>query len=561
MLKITMSLIIVFSVARIVAAKTRRKMKKNLLALLSIGAISAMSTLADAKCSSSSANSNSCDHEATGKTTLANTQPHFTSVTPELVSALRSDFNHAREDGKAGAMQFVLFGSRSTNKGDLARYFFPDAKEELVTVETGPDAGKIGFNEGKQDLLAQNFNIYTEDGDFKSTIKIAPQQSVVGLGLYYRQSFWKLHDRGRGFWLSLSAPITHMKNNMNLTEVIESDSPANPLASPDAVNSMIAALNQPSWNFGKISTCAMKKTGLADIEFKIGYEWLQHEPAHMETYIGAILPTSNKQSGEYVFEPIIGRGKHAGLMFGSSLGIDIWENAGGDKMIRFELANHSEYQFDKHEVRSFDLKNKPWSRYIDLYASEEQAQEAALNPGGFGQTLATPGINILTQKVKVTPGLVHDINSAFVFSVRKFEGEVGYNFFARRAECVKLACPWQEGPALKHFNGLGTTNPIRNIQGNPYLEQVVLNNNQDLPLIPVQLNKYSTSVIKENDLDMQSATTPCLLSNTLYATLGYRCDEREYPILGSVGGSYTFSKNNDAVLRRWTLWGKVGVAF
>jgi len=197
-----------------------------------------------------------------------------------------------------------------------------------------------------------------------------------------------------------------------------------------------------------------------------------------------------------------------------------------------------------------------------MYASEEQALEASLKPTDpFSKTLATPGINVLTQKVKVTPGLIHDINSAFVFSVRKFEGEVGYNFFARRAECVKLACPWQEGPALKHYNGIGETNPIRNIQGNPYREQVVLSNNQSLQLIPVVRDDYSTSIIKETDLDLQSATTPCLISNTLYGTLGYRCDEREYPILGSVGGSYTFSKNNDAVLRRWTIWGKVGVAF
>jgi len=528
-------------------------MKKKLLTLLSI---STLSTLILADCSSSS--TNSCNHEATGKTTLANTQPHFTSVTPELVSTLRSDFNHAREDGKSGAVQFVLFGSRSTNKNDLARYFFPDAKTELTVVETGPVTGGIGFNNGEQDLLAQNFNIFTVNGDFKSVISIAPQQSVVGLGLYYRQSFWKMHDRGRGFWLSASAPITHMKNNMNLSEVVETDSAADPTQDPAAVNSMIAAFNQPEWNFGKITTCSMKKTGLADIELKLGYEWLQHEPAHMETYIGFIIPTSNKQNGEYVFEPIIGRGKHAGVMFGSSLGLGIWENGEGDKSIRFELANHTEFLFDRKQIRSFDLKNKPWSRYIDMYINQEQAQLALTDADAI---LATPGINILTQHVKVTPGLVHDINSAFVFSVRKFEGEVGYNFFAKRAECVKLACPWIEGPSLKHSNGNGQTNPIRNIQGNPFLEQVVLNNDSSLPLIPIEFTNYATYTIKETDLDLQSATTPCLLSNTLYGTLGYRCDEREYPILGSVGGSYTFSKNNDAVLRRWTLWGKVGLAF
>jgi hypothetical protein len=200
---------------------------------------------------------------------------------------------------------------------------------------------------------------------------------------------------------------------------------------------------------------------------------------------------------------------------------------------------------------------------MSLYANVEQATEALTIGGLLGKNLFTPGINILTQDVKVTPGLVHNTNSAFVFSFRRFEGEVGYNFFAKRAECVKLACPWQEGPAIKHFIGTGTTNPIRTIQGSPYLEQVV--SNLDAPpgliLIPVIIDNYETSVIKETDLDLESAATPCLLSNTLYAALGYRNDEREYPVFGTGGASYTFSKNNNAVLRRWTLWGKVGFAF
>ncbi len=502
----------------------------------------------------------SSEHEASCRTTLESIQPNFTSVTPELVSAVRSDFNHAREDGHAGCVQFVLFGGKSTDKEDLARYFFPDAQDSLLVVETGPKPGAIGFNNGEQNLLAQNFNIFTVDHNFKSTITLAPQQSTIGLGLYWRQSFWKNHDRGRGFWLSLSSPITHVKNNMNLTEKIESDSAPDLTESPNAVNSMVAAFNQPDWKYGKITQQSMTKTGLADIEFKIGYEWLQHEPAHMESYLGFIIPTGNKQNGKYVFQPIVGRGGYPGIMFGSSLGLEIWGNDARDKTIRFELANHSEYLFNRTQRRSFDLKNKPWSRYISVYANEEQAQEAA-TATEFGTTIATPGINVFTQKVKVTPGLAHNVNSAFVFRCGKFEGEVGYNFYAKRAEHVKLADKWIEGPALKHFIGEGNTNPIRNIQGNPYLEQRVENQEDDLELIPVTVADYETSVIKVTDLDLHSASTPCLLSSTLYGTVGFRCNEREYPIIASFGGSYTFSKNNDAVLRRWVLWGKVGLAF
>src|SRR5205814_7945427 len=134
--------------------------------------------------------------------------------------------------------------------------------------------------------------------------------------------------------------------------------------------------------------------------------------------------------------------------------------------------------------RSFDLKNKPWSRYISVYANEEQAQEAA---DSLDTTLATPGINVFTKSLKITPGLAHNINTAFVFTCRTFEGEIGYNFYAKRSEHAKLACCWVEGPAIKHFNGLGETNPIRDITGNPYLEQIVFNNDEDLLLIPVAL--------------------------------------------------------------------------
>jgi hypothetical protein len=537
--------------------------KKQLLTSLSLSCIALLSGTVLGKCSSKK--HKSCDFEATGKTTLTNMQPPFTSVTPELVSAQRSDFNQARENGWGGALQFAAFGGRSADKDDLARYFFPDAKTTLTVVETGPADDQVGFNNGEQDLLAQNFNIFTTGRNYKGTIEMGPQQSIFGLGIYWRQSFWKLHKRGRGFWFSVSSPITHMKNVTNLTESVETDSAADTTQSPNAVNNMIAALNQESWNFGKISTCAMKKTGLADIELKIGYEWLQHQPAHMETYVGIIIPTSNRQKGIYLFEPVIGRSGHAGVMFGSSLGLDIWENESADKMIRFELANHSEYQFDREQVRSFDLAHKPWSRYLPLYANAEQAQEAAdLFAAGeleAGANLATPGINILTQKVKVTPGLVHNVNSAFVFSVRRFEAEVGYNFFARRAECVKLACPWQEGPAIKYFEGAGQTNPIRTISGNPYYEQLVSNASNTLPLLPKSVADYNLSIIKETDLDLQSATTPCTLSNKLYGTLGYRNNDREYPIFASVGGSYAFSKNNNAASRGWLIWGKMGLAF
>jgi len=510
--------------------------------------------------------------EATSKTTLA-IHPLFVSQSPEMVSGFRNDRNLTRENGWAGAFQAVLFGSRTTDGQALGRYFFPDGLESMIVAEDGPVAGEPGFSVDKN-LLAQDFNIFTENGNFQSRIKIEPQQSVIGLGLHIRQSFWKNHDRGRGFWISFSAPIEHVKNSMNFCEFVINDGGGmNEAANDVVVPNMAEAFQQEDWRFGRIvQGSSMKKTGLGDIEAKIGYEWLQHEPAHMESYFGLVIPTGNKNEGRYVFEPIIGRGKYFGVMFGSCLGLEIWNSEDGEKNLRYELANHTELLFQRTQTRSFDLKNRPWSRYLPVYVNEEEAEDAAALAGTnalFAANNSTPGINVFTQCVKVTPGLTHDINTAFIFSYKRFQAEVGYNFLAKRAENVELECSWRPGPALKHYLGVGQTNPIRTINGSPYYEQLV--SSITLPstvpptpgvlLIPVQVDDYELSLIKEEDLDLNSAATPAIFANTLYGTLGFHLSEREYPLFGNLGGSYTFSKNNDASPRRWVIWVKMGVSY
>lgn len=544
------------------ACEKRRRMKYNKVLLLAVLSVIGTSLFADC-------DNDSSRLEATGKTTLA-IHPLFVSQQPEMVSSFRSERSHAREDGRGGMFQAVLFGSRTTNGDDLARYFFFDGREKLTVAEVGPVAGQAGF--GKQDLLAQDFNIFTVNGNFESTITIEPQQSIIGLGLHDRQSFWKNYDKGRGFWLSVSTSIQHVKNMMNFFEfVINNGGGPNEAANDVVVANMTEAFSQPDWLFGKIcANSSMKKTGLADIEFKIGYEWLQLEPAHMESYLGFVIPTGNRNEAEFVFEPIVGRGKYFGIMFGSCLGLEIWTSEMGDKSIRYELANHTEFLFKRDQKRSFDLKYRPWSRYLPVYASQEQATEATtLATAELRQNFSTPGINVFTQEVKVTPGLTHDINTAFIFNYRRFQAEVGYNFLAKRAENVELDCPWRPVVALKHFLGNGQTNPIRTINGSPFLEQIVSSITlpatvppaPDLLLIPVQLANFETVVIQVTDLDLNSAATPAILTNTLYATLGFNLPEREYPLFGNVGGSFTFSKNNDAAPRRWVLWAKMGLSF
>ncbi len=524
--------------------------------------------LANDCCRTECAPDNSCDCEITSRSYLA-VRPLFQSASPEMISGFRSDRLHAKEDGWHGAAQAVVFGSKSANDRDLARYFFPFCKTELVVEEffTSTSSGTstaatLPTSSEPLDLLANHFNIFTNNHDFKSKISIRPQQSVVGVGFQGRKAFCMNEEKGRGFYTSFSFPVQRVKNNLKLQEdIIRDGGGANTTRDRGtAQGNMIDALTQDSWDFGKIKKGSMSKTGVADIEFKVGYEWIQEDPFHLESYLGILIPTGNKPNSKFLFEPIVGHGRHWGIMFGNSLGIQIWSDEAKDRSLRVEYASHSQYLFRNTQCRSLDLFCKPWSRYIEVYRNEDEANTASTLASQLAVDFATAGINVLTIPLKVRPGFSHNMTTAAVFTTNGWQFEGGYNLYCRQSECLKLSCPWQEGPAIKYANGAGKTNPVRDITGNARLENIVVNSTPGTGN-RVALGDYKYNFIKESDLDLISASSPAVLSHTVYVALGYRWDDYDYPTFVNAGGSYEFNKGNNAGIERWTIWGKIGFSF
>lgn len=494
----------------------------------------------------------SCDAEVTSKSYLVSRQP-FLSHSPELVAGFRYDRPHAKEEGARGAFQLVAFGNKSLNDDDLARYFLPYGKLEV------PVSGAIANFSGNNNdfyLLAENFNIFTNNDEFLSVFSLAPVQSMVGVGFFYRQSFYRDNERSRGFWGSISFAAVRVKNFLHFCErVVIDGGGVDVTQNPNAVANMTEAVNQQAWHFGRISPVPLTKTGIADMEIKIGYEWLDFEPVHLESYAGVLVPTGNTPDGRFLWEPIVGQGHHPGLIWGSSVGVQIWCNEYRERTLRAEYAFHSQYLFQHTQCRSFDLKGKPWSRYVPVYRNLEDAafanSIAGSNPTLAG-TYSTPGINVFTQPLEVTPRFSFNMLTALVFSDCGFQAEVGYNFWARQSECVKLACPWQQVVAIKDFTGEGRTNPIRDITNNPIINSI--DNRQPFDL-------YQQNTILEEQLDLVSAAQPAGISNTVYGALTYRWDDRCYPVLINGGASYEMSNSNNSIINRWTAWGKVGVSF
>lgn len=544
--------------------------KKILLTILLLGAAPA-SLLASCNtnncapsscqnsCSSCSSGNNCCGCPCSGKTFFS-VRPLYQSYRPELWSGFKNDRMIAAQDGFGGAFEAVVLGSQSTKNNQLAQYFLPNCKNFLTVAE---DIIPCDYPILESDLQSQHFNIDTIDGTFTSTISFQASQSVVGVGFHYKQGFWFNDDRTRWWYIDASTSFQQVKNYMQLNEAIVNNGGGPNLAeNPNAVGSMTEAFVQPAWNFGRIGSCPLYKNGLADIEFKLATEWIWSEYCHFAGYLGALIPTGNSPQAVNVFEPIVGHNKHWGVLIGMEGGFELWSNRNDTWHFSIEIAGNGLYLFGSHETRSFDLKGKPWSRYQEVYLNQAQAEEAynlslSANPADNAQApyLNTPGINVFTQRVNVKPDFSYNASTVLLLANDcGFEIEVGYNLYARHAECVELVCDWPQGndaPALKAAIGSGTTLPVRNITGNTLLECIT----------PVPFADYTDSVIQLSDLDLESAAHPSYLSYLVHGALGYRWDNIAHPVHINAGGSYEFAERDFAVLNRWVAWGKLGVAF
>lgn len=497
-------------------------------------------------------------------------RPAFQSASPERVSEFycRASDN---ECGRYGALQVVPFGGQSS-KGktgrSIGRYFTFNGKDELVVNSNSNDwsGGNTFGVSSTRDINPFHFGIEYTGADlagFSSVIQFQPQQTVAGVGFNYRQYVGRNACCERKWWIDIAFPIEYVRNNMNLTE----SEPVTVGTPGDGPANMVEAFTgvKNGWLFGKIDG-SQHKWGVGFIELKLGYDFWREECNcnHFNGYYGLILPTGNKAKGEYVFEPIVGNNQHFGFMTGGSFGYQFWNC--GQRSLSWQMEWNSRYLVSNTQVRSFDLKNRPWSRYMLVYANLADAT-TILDPEK--DPVLTPGINVFTRKVRVEPHFQHSLNSALVYNSCNFTAELGWNWWAKQNETVKLKDAWIPGPAVANLNNTNATTNQATSDPNVFIQQVnflsnIGTNNNGVcdggdDVLQPQRAYGNATVIQATDLNLQSAATPAQLTHTIYGNVGYNFNTCNYPTWVGLGGSYEFSARNNA-LSRWLVWGKFGVS-
>ncbi len=522
--------------------------------------------------------------------------------------------------------------------------------------------GSFYADRNRSDIIADYFGLPI---DFRGTLAIKPliENAIIDINLYFG-----LQDSGPGLFLWINAPIVHTRWTLGLDDCVVCDpkfrgctefpecymfsavdtpnqdsecpTPRPPtrrrptcprnstlnvprfLRNADCTTQSIReALSgdftfgdmTERWEFGRFSFCPKSKTGLADLDVMLGWNIIQNDYFHFGLFSVTVIPTGNRPKARYIFEPMIGDGKHWKLGGGASAHFSLfpntdecWFNTGIYAYGRAVKA------FETDQIRSLDFirgEREPThllSRYT-LLKEFNTAME-------YNGTMIN-AINFATRNCEVSVGLIADVSVKAFVAANGWEFDLGYNFYFREREkvCIKTECPCPIDSRIFGFKGLeGVCCVPFAIEVNSGIDQacppdllfIPLNTTQEdptmfNPVLPNAAPGRSTEgraitclswnskpilsctdfdkLTPENgfigvdmaaepqivtcaNLDPRSAAQGEMRTHKVFGHLSYTFDSCYTPFVG-IGAEGEFDACNKNALQQWGIWIKAGASF
>jgi hypothetical protein len=331
------------------------------------------------------------------------------------------------------------------------------------------------LNRDAQALMAENFYLPT---DYSSQITFHPTVENFLVDFNYYQG---LDEWVEGMYFRIHTPVTWTRWNLNYCENVINPGVNNmdpgyfndTYTPPDDSGSTGVyglARNQLLGSFeefisggnsitgvegitydplckAKWNPCRMTKTALAEITAAWGWNFVRCENFLFGLNIRAAAPTGNRPHGTYIFEPIVGNGKHWELGGGLNSWWTWWRSCDEDRNFTVYLDAYATHMFKTRQCRTFDLCGKPLSRYMlamkfqapvaDLYAG---AGDTAVAPSAQFANEFTPVANLTTIPVDVSYAVQGEVILKFAYTHCNFQWDLGYDFWGRSCAKIKQRC-------------------------------------------------------------------------------------------------------------------------
>lgn len=465
-------------------------------------------------------------------------------------------------------------------------------------------AGSQVEGRGACELLADNFGLSPK---FRGSLSVNPLIENI---VFDNQFFIGLDPLACGLYLRFHFPLVHTRWDLRLCETNTTETcPSFPDCymseeTNDATCCITEAVSgcftfgdmQEPWEYGRIVNGVQTKTGLADIDVIVGYDFKQSDTHHVGFYGQLVLPTGNKFTARTLFEPMVGNGRHVELGGGFSAHVILYEHT-AESNFAFWIEGNAVHMFKNTQMRSFDFcKNGPLSRYMLLKELDE-------NRNYTGNLINA--INFATRPVDVSIAIKGDVSAKFAVRTPRIIADLGYNFYGRAKEraCLQCACE-DKIYAIKGTEGVcGLEYTTEDEMFGTLVRKVPLNSSQnnatikagsvtDNPQDPDKLNPSDIIVtafsaqqgpvvgpnvilakvsqppviVSVNDLHIASGELPAQATHKVFGYVGYNFYEHDWcynPYLG-LGGEVEFdalSCDERSALNQWSIFLKGGFEF
>jgi len=463
----------------------------------------------------------------------------------------------APENDLYGTLAFTPAYSQTFREGRIAGYFFNTDCIRLTGSKISERA--------ETDLLADYFGLSPE---FDSTVCMCPSINTllfdIDAAFAYKKFFMRLHIPVE--WTRWHFKLSETVGNNGVNEPFPAEyMAAQSVRSP--VKSWKQAMTgqflygdmQQDRAFG-ILNGAHDSHGLADVNWNIGWRFLNNDNYYVDLALLMSAPTANRTNSIYFFEPIRGNNRHweIGLAFNGR--VLVWEN-GIDQALSLYGTVNVTHLARSRQIRSFDFcRNGFFSRYLLLKRFDAT--------GEYDGTLL-PAINVTTLPCKTWFAAQFDIVGMLGYRNKGFEFDFGYNAWARTKEHVCIT-----GRIEDNRYGIKGIQNVTDAMGDPNSITQSTATIYGNELTPEEQNRTadpnSPIFIRTSDLDPLSGAATSAFTQKFFTYLGYTYSDYCYvnPYIG-IGGSVEFEgisperfvQANKNAASQWSIWVKCGAEF
>jgi hypothetical protein len=468
---------------------------------------------------------------------MAHTNKTFFATRPDGVNSyleritLQSMTSSKAEDSFGGTFQATAFYNESLKSDDLARYFyFGDKAGSAVGRDTLrliiPDHLAVGaIAPGAPLASAADTNV-----------KLSPTVRSYGLMMTYYQDLEKILP---GLYFDIRVPVVQVETDLGAIATGGNSDVAKQYlgGTLTEIPTTAAEARVPLRNakFGG----KRQALGIADIDLRMGYAFLQSSRGSLGINVGLTVPTGNQADSKFAFDAIYGNSNHWGFGAGLEGRYQFWNNEDADLSIH---ANADYRQlFTNTERRTLGIKGIEWGQYRTV------AQVSASS----ANVQATPAANVLTQSVDVTPGTQLDNVVGLTYNYGGLTLDIGYNLYYRDRDSVKLRDAWDDTKYVYATNDGAAAGVAANAAGTTFGLGGVT---------PLNGTVASFAKLTNDVIDYDVARAPIQITNKVMGGVGYVFKDWQYPLMLGAGANYDIPVDNAAV-RSWGFFLKTGIAF